>query len=161
MFKKKFYLVFFLFLINCSNINILKSYYIQDFIELDTKQQNRLSNYLKGEFYSFELKRNVSAYPMMFAISQDGKQSLILACEGYINECNPNVLIYQLIKRIEKKTSTDFKILMLEKNLVNKKDFYNLNKLKKKFNNKVDKNEKRKFYDFIMVPSDKCDGDDC
>ncbi|MDA7564124.1 hypothetical protein N8731_00440 [Pelagibacteraceae bacterium] len=127
-------------------------------LKISEKQLIRLSNYLDGELYSFELKRNVFAYPMAFIISENGDKSIVLACEGIINECDNSVHIYQLIKRYEKKLNQDVKILALNKKVLSQKIKANVDEIKSK---KIVKYDENIFYDLILVPAEDCGGDDC
>lgn len=141
----------------CSDLNVLRKMYGDKDLKLETKQQIRLNNYLNQEFYSFELERRVEAFPLLFAITEDGQTSLIIACQGYQNNCNPNVKIFQIIKRHEKKINKKFKILAIEKKIVWKN--FKKQKVKNlKFFNKKDSG----FYDFIFDPNvDNCSDEDC
>ena len=87
-------------------------------IVLNKVQLNRFNNYLKGEYYSFELERNVSHKPIMFAISDDGKTSLLLSCASNTSECNPNIQIYQALKRYSKKSNKKIFIFALNDKIV-------------------------------------------
>ena len=151
-----FFLVF--TLQGCIDFKNLKSSYVSEDLKISEKQLIRLSNYLDGELYSFELKRNVFAYPMAFIISENGDKSIVLACEGIINECDNSVHIYQLIKRYEKKLNQDLKILALNKKVLSQKIKANVDGIKSK---KIVKYDENIFYDLILVPAEDCGGDDC
>ena len=145
--------------IGCTgNLKTLKYYYVQENISLSNEQIKRLSNYLNGEFYSYDIGRNIFAYPIAFLVSESGDKSVILACDGIIDECNTSVEIYQLIKKYEKKNNENFYILALKnKILINDYNFKNqLSKTKLTL-----KKNKNIFYDHIYLPSDNCSGDDC
>ena len=145
-------------LLSCSGqLKTLKYYYAGESTELSKNQTKRLSNYLNGEFYSYEIGRNVSAYPVAFLISDSGKKSVILACEGITNECNISVQIYQILKKYEKKNKEKFYILALEKTLIHNYKFRE-QLSKKKINLKKNKNI---FFDYIFLPTDSCSSDDC
>lgn len=152
---KFFFIILFIFA--CSDLNVLRKMYGNNDLKLEEKQQIRFNNYLNQDFYSFELKRRVEAFPILFAISEDGKESLIIACEGYQNNCNPNVKIFQILKRHEKKINKNFKILAIEKKIV-WKGFANQKITKSKFFNKMDVG----LYDVIFDPkADDCSDQDC
>ena len=143
---------------SCTNFKTLKNSYSTDNQLISEEQLLRLSNYMDGELYSYELKRNVFAYPMAFLISENGNKSIVLACEGIIDECNNSVHIYQLIERHKKKFNQDIKILAFNKNILSK----NVKaKVKKKRIDKIAKSEEGNFYDLILIPNDNCGGDDC
>lgn len=158
---KKFYLIFLFLVLSCANqqgIKTLKYYYAQNDINLTSNQLQRLNNYLVGEFFSSEMGRNVFAYPMAFIISEDGSKSIILACAGVTNECNPSFHIYQLLKKYKKKTNTEYKILFLNrKNVTNNFSLNDINfkEFKRiKFDNQI-------FFDRVLLPQDSCGSDDC
>jgi len=134
----------------------MKYYYVNPNINISSEQLSRLSNYLNGEFYSYQLDRRVDGYPIAFLITEDGKKSIILACHGKSNDCNTSIEIFQLIKGYEKKENQKIKILALEKKILIKE-----NKILRK--NKIIKLNKSKniFKDYILLPSDKCSSDDC
>ena len=115
-------------------------------------------NYLHGEFYSYEIGRNIIAQPLVFLISESGNKSIILACHGLINECNIDVQIYQIIKKYNKKENDNFKILAYEKKLLIKttqlSSFKNKNIIRNNKNSKI-------FFDKIFIAADSCSGDDC
>ena len=148
----------FLFLSCEKDFKTLKYYYVQENKNFTAEQIKRLSNYLNGEFYSYDVGRNIFAYPIAFLISESGNKSVILACDGIIDECNTSVEIYQLIKKYEKKNNENFYILALKnKILINDYNFKNqLSKTKLTL-----KKNKNIFYDHIYLPSDNCSGDDC
>ena len=155
-----FAFIFFLCLATqgCTNFKNLKTSYADEGLKISEKQLLRLSNYLGGELYSYELKRNVFAYPMAFIVSENGDKSIVLACEGIINECNNSVHIYQLIKRYEKKLNQNFKILALNKKILSQKIKSNVKGIKTK---KIVRYNENIFYDLILVPAEDCGGDDC
>ena len=158
---KFFLIILFFFFASCYNLTSLKSQYVNEGVSLSVEQQQRFSNYLLGEYYSFEIKRNVIGYPIAFAVSEDGKKSIIIACASYFSECNHTVQLYQQMEKYRKKNNLDFKILALEKKIViNNQLLKNLLNSKKRFN-PVDKSNSTKFYDYLIVPSDSCSGDDC
>ena len=142
----------------CSNFTTLKDNYVSNDLVISEVQLSRLSNYLDGELYSYELKRNVFAYPIAFLISENGEKSIVLACEGMINECNYSVHIYQLIQKYNKKLNQDFKILALNKKILSQNIKTNI--IKKNIN-KIAKSDDKIFYDLILIPADGCGGDDC
>jgi hypothetical protein len=152
---KFFFIILFLFA--CSDLNVLKKMYGNSDLRLEEKQQIRFNNYLNQDFYSYELNRRIEAFPLLFAITEDGKESLIIACEGYQNICNPNVKIFQILKRHEKKINKNLKILAIEKKIV-WKGFANQKIKISKFFNKTDFG----FYDIILDPrADDCSDQDC
>ena len=142
----------------CSGFAKLKDNYVSDDLIISEAQLSRLSNYLEGELYSYELKRNVFAYPMTFLISQNGEKSIVLACEGMIDECNNSVHIYQLMEKYNKKLSTDFKILALNKKILSQDIKTKISEMKIK---KIAKSDGKIFYDLILIPAEGCGGDDC
>lgn len=146
-------------LYSCSNIKTLSTFTIKQNFKISDKQILRLSNYLNGNFYSYEIKRNVVAYPIAFILSKNGDKSALLACEGIINDCNVNVQIFQLIKKYNKIENDDYKILALEKRIL-LKNHNILNKIEKNKIHKLKKNDQL-YRDFILIPSDSCAGEDC
>ena len=152
-------LTIFLSLTSCKNLKTLKDYYVSDEISISKKQKQRLQNYLSGEFFSYEIDRYVDAYPLAFLISEDGKKSVVLGCEGRDNDCSTHVHVYQLIQRYQKKENLSFKILALERKVLSS----NLNSmngtLKKKFK-KITKNNKI-YFDKILIPAVSCNDEDC
>lgn len=146
-------------LYGCSNLKTYNTLAVNENLKISEKQISRLSNYLNGDFYSYEIERRVSAYPIAFLISSNGDKSVILACDGVINDCNINVQIFQLIMKYNKAENEDYKILALEKKILIKNHEI-LNKIKKNKILKLKKNNQL-FRDLILVPSDSCGGDDC
>jgi hypothetical protein len=142
----------------CSGLTTLKDNYVSDDLIISEAQLSRLLNYLNGELYSYELKRNVFAYPMAFLISQNGEKSIVLACEGMIDECNNSVHIYQLMEKYNKKLNTDFKILALNKKILSQDIKTKISEMKIK---KIAKSDGKIFYDLILIPAEGCGGDDC
>ena len=142
----------------CSGLTTLKDNYVSDDLIISEAQLSRLLNYLNGELYSYELKRNVFAYPMAFLISQNGEKSIVLACEGMIDECNNSVHVYQLMEKYNKKLSTDFKILALNKKILSQDIKTKISEMKIK---KIAKSDGKIFYDLILIPAEGCGGDDC
>ena len=142
---------------SCSNISGLNKYFAEKDLNISKKQYNRLLNYLDGEFYSHQLKRVVFAYPLVFLISTDGTKSLIIACNSTSDSCNLNVQIYQQINKFKRTKDIDFKILAMNKKLLNKTSIE-----KKNINNKIFyKDSNDMFFDFILNPEESCNGDDC
>lgn len=144
---------------SCIKFPTIKNYFIKDNIFLNNLQLQRLKNFLSGEFYSFEMQRLVYAYPIAFMISDDGKKSVILSCEGFLDECNHSVHIYQLIKKYEKKNNTKYKILAYQKKIIlpeyaKIKVVKDLELSKKIKHNAI-------FEDKILTPHDSCSGDEC
>lgn len=148
-------------LTKCSGFQTLKDLYTSPNVKLPKIQMQRLANYLNGEFYSTELERDVFAYPIAFIISDDGEKSVILACAGIFNECHEGVKIFQLIKKYEKKLKIKFKILALEKKLINSNSELELEVKNFKNFKRINLKNKENFYDLILIPSENCSGDDC
>ena len=120
--KKTIYIFFLLFLsgilAGCSSNYHLNKFYGKSQLVLNKVQLDRFNNYLEGEFYSHELERQVSHKPIMFAISADGTSSLLFACASNYDECNPNVQIYQALKRYSKKSNKEMFIFSLNNEIV-------------------------------------------
>jgi len=120
--KKKianfFLIVLFIFLISCSGNYHLSNFFGKSELALNKFQLDRFNDYLKGEYYSNELKRKVSHKPIMFAISSDGMTSLLFACASITNDCNPGVNIYQVLKRYSKKSNKEMFIFALKNKIV-------------------------------------------
>lgn len=169
-FRKKInlliYLFFALFLTGCSMQNLSK-FYGSGEIKINNKQLKRIQNYFKGEYYSYHLKRKVFAAPVMLALSKDGTSTMLIGCEGNDQLCDPNVLIYQLLKRYSKKSESQLQIFALGNKVVwgkNNNYIYkgNLDKINKLFLIKNSIKKQNKYYDYIMDPTaDKCNDDDC
>lgn len=169
--KKKinnFFLIFLSgFLISCAGNYHLSSMHGKSQLVVNKVQLDRFNSYLKGEFYSYELKRKVSHNPIMFAISADGTTSLIFSCVSRSTECNPGVSIYQLIKRYSKKSNKEMFIFALKNKIVWADSNYlvkgyKLNEqnelLKNVHFNLKDRNSANiKFYDFSILPIDDDD----
>lgn len=88
--------------------------------KISSGQLQRLTNYLNGNYYSYELERNeINTTPGYFAISDDGRSSIIVMCIDHINpySCNSNLKYMQSVKRIEKKTGKKFYILAEKYNI--------------------------------------------
>jgi hypothetical protein len=145
---------------NSKNFKTLSSFYAPEDLLIQNGQSKRLQNYFLGDFYSYEIKRNVFAYPIAFLISENGDKSAILACQGITNECNVSIQIYQLLKKYEMKTKNKFYILALDKKIVspnikmNNKTHFSKTKQFLEKNNDI-------FFDHILIPSDNCSGEDC
>ena len=164
-------LVFFTIgLSQCSETIGLKKLYGQNVLQLNSSQLKRFEDYLKGEYYSFELQRNVSHKPIMFAISSDGSTSLIFSCASNQADCNVGVHIYQLVKRYSKKSGKDLKIFALKNKIVwgantvfiNTKnvDIANLSLTGVIFVNSKETNDlQNTFYDISILPLDSKDDD--
>ena len=158
--NKIFYLFIIIYLsLGCVKIKTLKDYYAGGDIKINELQSKRLNNYLNGEFYSYELGRNVLAFPMYFLISEGGDKSVIIACESIFDECNHSVYAYQYIQKYKKKFNEEFKILAINKNIL----VENVSLAKKKFKKKegVIKSDKEIFFDLVLIPHDNCDSDEC
>lgn len=157
---KNFFLIFiFFFTISCNANYNLKKYYISNTNNISNEQKLRLSNYLAGEFYSFELKKPVFGYPIAFLITEDGSRSIILACYSQFDECHTDIEIYQLIKKYEKKLQQDILIMGLGKKILKNQNPYP--KIIKNNKNKFVKKNNDIFHDKLIVPADSCGGDDC
>ena len=164
-------LVFFTIgLSHCSETIGLKKLYGQNVLQLNSSQLKRFEDYLKGEYYSFELQRNVSHKPIMFAISNDGSTSLIFSCASNQADCNVGVHIYQLVKRYSKKSGKDLKIFALKNKIVwgqnrilvssKKPGVTNLSLAGVIFVNSKETNDlKNSFYDISILPQDSKDDD--
>ena len=152
-------MIIFLLLTNCMNLKTLNEYYASDSISVSKEQEMRLQNYLSGEFFSYEIERYVDAYPLAFLISKDGKKSVILGCEGIVDDCNIHVHIFQLIKKYNKKENSNFKILALKRKIVTP----NIKSLNKPLNKKFIKIMKNSniYFDKILIPADNCNDEDC
>lgn len=148
------------FCFSCSNLATLKQYYANEEISLTNGQKHRLSNYLSGEYYSFELKRNVIGYPIAFAISENGENSIIIACASYIDECNHSIQLYQQMEKYKKKTNLNYKILALKKKIVINNQSLKILSTTKKFK-PLPNLDDSKYFDYLIIPSDSCGGDDC
>ena len=155
---------------NCSETIGLKKLYGQNVLQLNSSQLKRFEDYLKGEYYSFELQRNVSHKPIMFAISNDGSTSLIFSCASIYADCNEGVEIYQFLKRYSKKSGKDLKIFALKNKIVwgantvfiNTKnvDIENLSLTGVIFVNSKETNDlQNTFYDISILPLDSKDDD--
>ena len=170
-FLKIILLIFFTIgLSNCSETIGLKKLYGQNVLQLNSSQLKRFEDYLKGEYYSFELQRNVSHKPIMFAISSDGSTSLIFSCASNQADCNVGVHIYQLVKRYSKKSGKDLKIFALKNKIVwgqnrilvssKKPGVTNLSLAGVIFVNSKETNDlKNSFYDISILPQDSKDDD--
>lgn len=146
--------------LNSKNLKTLKSFYMPESFVINNEQSKRLSNYLLGDFYSYDIKRNIFAFPVAFLISENGDKSAILACQGTTNDCNVSIQIYQLLKKIEIKTNNKFYILALGKKTV-VPEFKLKNKIKSEGTRQFLKRNNKIFFDHILIPSDSCSGDDC
>lgn len=146
--------------VNSKNFKTLKNFYVPENLSIKNEQLKRLQNYFLGDFYSYEIERNVFAYPVAFLISENGDKSAILACQGITNECNVSIQIFQLLKKYEIKTKNKFYILALDKKIVTPnlklKNTTQSNKVKQF----LEKNN-NKFFDHILIPSDSCSDEDC
>ena len=157
-------------LYNCSQAIGLKNLYGQNDLQLNSSQLKRFEDYLKGEYYSFELQRKVSHKPIMFAISSDGSTSLIFSCASSHADCNVGVHIYQFIKRYSKKSGKDLKIFALKDKIVwgknnkiiNDQNFHSKNLLLKGIvfiDSKESNFIKNSFYDISILPHEGKDDD--
>lgn len=150
-------LIFLLLTSSCAKLPSLNNFYADKNMKISKIQYQRLNNYLSKEFYSYQIKREVFAYPMAFLISSDGTKSLIIACNSLSNDCNLNIQIYQLIKKYERTQNIDFKILAIHENIISHE--FATDKYKKY--KKINKKNNRIFFDFLISPEDSCSGDDC
>ena len=169
--KKKianfFLIVLFIFLASCSGNYHLSNFFGKSELALNKFQLDRLNNYFKGEYYSNELKRNVSHKPIMFAISSDGMTSLLFACASITNNCNPGVNIYQALKRYSKKSNKEMFIFALKNKIVWSGNSYLVKGNKVDLSSGVIKNvyfdvkdtklSDNKFYDYSILPLDDDD----
>jgi hypothetical protein len=65
--------------VNSKNFKTLKNFYVPENLSIKNEQLKRLQNYFLGDFYSYEIERNVFAYPIAFLISENGdKKTMIL-----------------------------------------------------------------------------------
>ena len=161
------YTPFFFIVFSCSGNYHLSNFYGKTELIINKTQLDRFNSYLKGEYFSNELKRNVSHRPIMFAISADGFTSLLFSCASVTNECNTGVNIYQAIKRYSKKSNNEMFIFALKNKIVWSGNNYEVkgNKLmgdsgllKNVYFDLKDSNlSDNKFYDFSILPTDDDD----
>ena len=171
--KKFLKIIFLVFLTiglsNCSKTIGLKKLYGQNVLQLNSFQLKRFEDYLKGEYYSFDLQRKVSHRPIMFAISTDGSTSLIFSCASTHTDCNEGVEIYQFLKRYSKKSGKDLMIFALKNKIVWAGNSLKINEgfdFKNSFLNRINftefneiNNIKNSFYDISILPQDRKDDD--
>ena len=129
-------------------------------INITQAQKQRLIGYLEGTFFSYsENNQEKQLSPLMFAISKDGSVSSLLACNSIsYYDCNPHVNIFQIIKKAEKKTNQDLKIIFfgdrLKYNNENiKVELKNFDKIFAKHFNLI-KNSENYFFDRVLRPKD-------
>jgi len=175
--KVYFFLIFASFtLSSCVSFNDLIG---KNTLELNDFQIEKFREYLNGRFYSNELKK-ISPYnkPMLFAVSKNGKSSLIIACYYQGNPCDLGVFGYQSLRKYSKKLGNELFIFALENrivwngsNIFIKRYFYesdDILELKNeiiqkgiaKINNNVPKSELNNF-SLLRLPEDSCNSDDC
>ena len=150
-------IILFLSFTGCANLKTLKDYYVLNNINISKKQELRLQNYLSGEIFSYEIDRYVDAFPLAFLISEDGKKSVVLGCEGRTDDCNTHVHVFQLIQRYNKKENSNFKILALKRKILASN--INSQTLQKRFI-KIPKDNKV-YFDKILIPAVSCNDEDC
>ena len=150
-------IILFLSFTGCANLKTLKDYYVTNNINISKKQELRLQNYLSGEIFSYEIDRYVDAFPLAFLISEDGKKSVVLGCEGRTDDCNTHVHVFQLIQRYNKKENSNFKILALKRKILASN--INSQTLQKRFI-KIPKDNKI-YFDKILIPAVSCNDEDC
>ena len=157
-FRNSIYIIIlFLSFTGCANLKTLKDYYVSNSINISEKQELRLQNYLSGEIFSYEIGRYTDVFPLAFLISEDGKKSVVLGCEGITNDCNTHVHVFQLIQRFNKKENSNFKILALKRKILASN--INSQTLKKRFI-KIPKDNKL-YFDKILIPAVSCNDEDC
>ena len=171
LFKKIISIIILTILIShCSEVVGLKKLYGQNNLQLNSSQLKRFKDYVRGEYYSFELERYVSHQPIMFAISNDGSTSLIFACASRHMQCNNGVEMYQFIKRYSKKSGKDLKIFAIkdkivwgENNKIIKSKNFDAKNLMLKDIVFIDSKEsnfvKNSFYDISILPHEGKDDD--
>ena len=157
-----FFIVF-----SCAGNYHLNNFYGKTELKINKNQLDRFNSYLKGEYFSNELKRNVSHRPIMFAISADGSTSLLFSCASVTNECNPGVNIYQVIKRYSKKSNKELFIFALKNKIVWSDNNYEVKGSKLIENSGFLKNvyfdlkygnqSDNRFYDISILPTDDDD----
>lgn len=153
-------------LLSCKSNLGLKEYYGRGEIKLSQKQEQRFLDYISGEYYSFEIKRKVLATQIIFGVSLDGNSSLLLSCNGVKHSCNPNVGIYQNLRKVEKKVgpvkifAIGKKIVWNQKNIIvnNAKEW---NEFKIKNNIKIIKSNQNYFFDKIFESIKDCKKENC
>ena len=162
--KNFFLFLFVLLLSHCSETSGLKKLYGKNNLQVNNSQFERFHHYLTGEYYSFDLKRKVSHRPIMFAISEDGLESLIFSCASTHTDCAEGVETYQFLKRYSNKTGKELKIFALKNKIVWGGNSLLINQnidiknLSLKGINFVtftkEYNMKNRFYDISILPSD-------
>ena len=174
---KSIFVFLFLIFVSCQNYsfqNLIGS----EQLEINDYQIDKFHNYLTGNFYSDELKQKTSNNtPLIFAISKNGKSSLIISCQGIGNICNPDIYIYQSLKKYSKKLGNELYIFSIGRTIVwsnlkynlDKFDYRNKNSLKNKilnlpfidFKNNSLAGSMHNSYSTILLPQDNCGSDDC
>ena len=99
-------------------------------IKITIEQKKRLENYLSDNFYSYSQQHQSNGHygAMIFALSEDGSVSSILACSSIITiDCREGVNPYQIVQKAKKSSNNnDVKILFKEKQFVANKNKINL-----------------------------------
>lgn len=167
--NKIFLLILITILFSCSTKIIkLKDLINSSDINISDKQIERFKEYFKGNYYSYEFKRKeINTSPIMFAITEDGTESLIIMCDNMLSNlsCDANVKIVQLTKYFEKKLNKKLKIISIDKNIYsNNNTIYIKNEklldqaIKKYFKNFV--SEKNTYLDILLADKfDNCNSD--
>lgn len=162
MIKKILPIFIFILLVSCKS-NFIENKRGTENIKINKDQFNRITDYFRGNFFSYELGQKILNSPLMFAISNDGKSSLILSCRAPNSyECKPGVFYHQIIWRTEKKEKKKLYIFAIGDKIVWKNynyDYKNNEKLEKFLLEKnildnKDFNKNNKYYDFSLLPVD-------
>ena len=160
--KAKISILFIFLLFSCNkqtsfiNQNTLKSS-----LKLTDNQIVRLNSYIDSNYYSEQLKRKVPFSPLMFAVTEDGHDSVILSCTERSYECTPGIRYFQTLKKYETKINKKFFIIAIENklkwnnrtiSLKNRQDIDNL--ISTKTIIKTKKNNNERFFDEFITPID-------
>lgn len=148
-------------------------------LDINEYQLLKFVEYLKGNFYSDELRQNTyNNVPIFFAVSKDGSSSIIVSCYSK-DPCNLGIKTYQFLQKYSKKFKKDLFIFALENRVVwdnsstmiQRHDYeknerkYLLDKLLKNSNINYKKKSVINYqsYSLLVLPDESCNGgsDDC
>ena len=127
---------FFILLSSCKS-NFEHTYIKKDLIKISNDSYSRVTEYLNGNFYSFENKKKITrAIGLYFALSEDGNSTVFSYCEDYLMTCEKTLVKIKTKLRCEKIAKKTCYVIFFDNRLVRNekiKIINNENDLKNEF----------------------------
>ena len=119
--SKIFFIILFFFNYACVP-NFEYTHKTNELIKISDKSFERAKEYLNGNFYSYENKKQVSnAIGLYFALSGDGTSTTFSYCEDYIMTCDKALVKIRTKLRCEKISNQHCFIIFFDNQLVKNK----------------------------------------